>query len=577
MSFLQVNKIRPFASGAVLRGVKFTPENYATFIDLQDKLHQNLGRRRTLVAIGTHDLGTIQAPFTYEALPPKDIIFAPLNRPGEVMDGIKLFEVLSEDRHLNKYLPIIKDSPVYPVILDKNRTVCSLPPVINGDHSKITLATRDIFIDMTATDEARLENALNILVAMFCEYCAEPFTIEPIKVVYPDGTSSIQPKLAPRKTTARLSYINSCTGLSLDTTQVSNFLNRMGHEARPSRANPKEIVEVDVPSTRPDVLHECDLMEDVAVAYGFDNLPRRFPSTNTVAAPLPINKLSDLIRRECAYSGWTEVLPLILCSRDENFASLRKKDDGSAITLENPKTAEYQVVRTSLLPGMLKTIRENSKHALPMRTFEVSDVAFKDEVTDPQRCARNERQVTAVYTNKSANFEIVHGLLDRLMRSLDVPHIGASDKSKSKGYYLKASDNPTYFPGRAASIYYRAPPHAPATTDDLSSHGPPSAPILDSAVTSKAESGSTDLKQPQVSTSEKVSEAVSSTVESMGKALADILGGSSDTALARRMQAIGGKGDIEIGHIGVLHPEVLAAFDLDLPCSAMEFDLEVFL
>jgi phenylalanyl-tRNA synthetase beta chain len=522
-------------------------------------------------------LSTIQAPFTYEALPPKDIVFAPLNRPGEVMDGIKLFEVLSEDRHLNKYLPIIKDSPVYPVILDKNRTVCSLPPIINGEHSKITLATRDIFIDMTATDEARLENALNILVAMFCEYCAEPFTIEPIKVVYPDGTSSIQPKLAPRKTTARLSYINSCTGLSLDTTQVSKFLNRMGHEARPSSSNPKEIVEVEIPSTRPDVLHECDLMEDVAVAYGFDNLPRRFPSTNTVAAPLPINKLSDLIRRECAYSGWTEVLPLILCSRDENFSSLRKKDDGSAITLENPKTAEYQVVRTSLLPGMLKTIRENSKHSLPMRTFEVSDVAFKDEVTDPQRCARNERHVTAVYTNKSANFEIVHGLLDRLMRSLDVPHIGAGDKSTRKGYYLKASDNPTYFPGRAASIYYRAPPQAPATTDDLSSHGPPSAPILDSAVTSKAQSGSTDLEQPQTSTSEKVSEAVASTVESMGKALADILGGSSDTALARRMQAIGGKGDIEIGHIGVLHPEVLAAFDLDLPCSAMEFDLEVFL
>lgn len=297
-----------------MRGVKFTPENYATFIDLQDKLHQNLGRRRTLVAIGTHDLSTIQSPFTYEALPPKEIVFAPLNRPGQVMDGEKLMEVLSEDRHLNKYLPIIRDSPVYPVILDKNRVVCSLPPVINGDHSKITLATRDIFIDMTATDEARLENALNILVAMFCEYCSEPFTIEPIKVTYANGTSSIQPKLAPRRTTARLSYINSCTGLSLDTTQVSTFLNRMGHEARPSTSNPKEIVEVDIPSTRPDVLHECDLMEDVAVAYGFDNLPRRFPSTNTVAAPLPINKLSDLIRRECAYSGWTEVLPLILVS-----------------------------------------------------------------------------------------------------------------------------------------------------------------------------------------------------------------------------------------------------------------------
>lgn len=232
----------------------------------------------------------------------------------------------------------------------------------------------------------------------------------------------------------------------------------------------------------------------------------------------------------------------------------------------------------------MKTIRENRKHALPLRTFEVSDVAFKDEETDPQRCARNERHVTAIYANKSANFEVVHGLLDQLMRTLDVSHISKNDISKSKGYYLEASSNPTFFPGRAATIYYRVPPQAPATTNDLSSHGPHSAPILDSAVTSKSTTGSTDLAQPssshtekQSTTSEKISDAVSTTVDAMGKALTDILGGSSQNALTRRLKAGGGKGDVEIGHIGVLHPQVLESFELDLPCSAMEFDLEVFL
>lgn len=108
--------------------------------------------------------------------------------------------------------------------------------------------------------------------------------------------------------------------------------------------------------------------------------------------------------------------------------------------LENPKTAEYQVVRTSLLPGMLKTIRENRKHSLPMRTFEVSDVAFKDEESDPERCAVNERRVAAVYCDKSAAFEVIHGLLDRLMRSLDVPRIQKGDTGKGKGYYITESD-----------------------------------------------------------------------------------------------------------------------------------------
>ena len=53
--------IRPFVVAAVLRGVSFDKSSYASFIDLQDKLHQNLCRQRSLVAIGTHDLNTVQA------------------------------------------------------------------------------------------------------------------------------------------------------------------------------------------------------------------------------------------------------------------------------------------------------------------------------------------------------------------------------------------------------------------------------------------------------------------------------------------------------------------------------------
>lgn len=574
-----VNKIRPYICSAVLRGVKFTPDNYATFIDLQDKLHQNLGRRRTLMAMGTHDLDKIQGPFTFDARSPEDIKFAPLNRPGQELDGRQLMSVLEKDRNLRPYLSIIRDSPVYPVILDKNGVVCSVPPVINGEHSKITMDTKDIFIEMTGTDETRLESAINIFVSMFSQYSAEPFTVEPVKISYADGRSSIQPSLAPRKTTTRVSYVNSCTGLDLDAETIAKLLRRMGHAAAPSSSQPAEILDVEVPSTRPDILHECDLMEDTAVAYGFDNLPRRFPSTTTVGAPLPINKLTDLVRRECAYAGWTEVLPLILCSRDENYASLRVKDDNRAITLENPKTMEFQVVRTSLLPGILKTIRENRKHALPLRTFEVSDVAFRDEEADPQRCARNERHVSAIYFDKSANFEVVHGLLDHIMRALGIPHIQKDSKDKSKGYYLQSSQHPTFFPGRAATIHYRPEPRTSASQDGLATSGPSSASILERAATSKETQGSAAIDPPAQSTdlSSQAKDAISSTTDAMGKALADILGGGSESALLRKLQQGGGKGDIEIGHIGVLHPEVLAAFELNYPCSAMEFDLEVFL
>ena len=176
-------------------------------------------------------------------------------------------------------------------------------------------------------------------------------------------------------------------------------------------------------------------MEDVAISYGYNNLPRTFPDRSaTVAKPLPINKLSDLIREEAAMAGWCEVMPLILCSHDENFAWLNRVDDGTtAIRLANPKTAEYQVVRTSLLPGILKTIRENRKHALPLKVFEASDVAFKDP--SAERKARNERHFAAAWCGKSSGFEVVHGLLDRLMMVLGYA-VADSKVGKDLGYWI---------------------------------------------------------------------------------------------------------------------------------------------
>lgn len=253
------------------------------------------------------------------------------------------------------------------------------------------------------------------MVAMFSEYCSEPFTIEPINIESEhNGLTRRAPHLEPRKTEAEVSYINSCCGLTLSPDDMCARLHRMGYVASPS-ASSSDLIEVLVPPTRADVLHQADIMEDVAISYGFNNLPRTFPSkAATIACPLPMNRLADIVRMEAAMAGWSEVLPLILCSHDENFAWLNRKDDGkTAIRLLNPKTAEYQIVRTSLVPGLLKCIRENKGHSVPIKVFEVSDVAFKDE--SKERKSRNERHFAAAWYGKTSGFEMVHGLMDRVM------------------------------------------------------------------------------------------------------------------------------------------------------------------
>ncbi|KAI0722923.1 phenylalanyl-tRNA synthetase [Earliella scabrosa] len=505
----ETQKIRPFFACAVLRNVKFTQRSYDSFIDLQDKLHQNLCRRRQFVAIGTHDLDTIKPPFRYEARPPKEIKFVPLSKQ-QAYTAEELMTVYESEKHLARYLPIIRDSPVYPIIYDQNDQVLSMPPIINSEHSKITLNTQNIFIDITATDETKLGIVANIISTMFSEYCAEPFSIEPCKVVYPDGTVRITPDLKYRTASAHASYVNSCTGLTLDAPEVARLLERMTHNTSVSPNDPDEII-VQIPPTRPDILHECDLMEDAAIAYGFNKLPDAFPATSTVAQPLAISKLSDIVRAEWALAGWVEALPLILCSHEENFEWLNREDDGkTAVRIANPKTLEFQVVRTSLLQGLLKTIRENRSHPLPIRIFETSDVVFKDPSLERQ--ARNVRHAAAVWCNKTAGFEVVHGLLDRIMLMLEVPRIASNDAKATTGYYIKEREDPTFFPGRAATIYYRAPKEA---------------------------SGLSVLKR------------------------------TLKAALNR-------PDDLEIGVLGILHPTVLEKFEISYPCSALEFTLEPF-
>ncbi|PKS10331.1 hypothetical protein jhhlp_002082 [Lomentospora prolificans] len=462
-------KVRPLVAGAILRNITFDQERYNSFISLQDKLHQNLARQRTLVSIGTHDLDTVQGPFTYEALPPEEINFVPLNQTKQ-MNGKELMEFYDKDKNLGRYLHIIRDSPVYPVIYDANRTVLSLPPIINGDHSKITLDTKNVLIEVTATDATKLDIVIKTMVTMFSIYCKDRFTVHPIKIDSDhNGQTRVTPNLDHRTTEVEVDYLNGCTGLGESPEALCKLLDKMAYISKPSSKD-KNLIEVSIPPTRTDVLHACDVMEDLAICYGYNNLPRSSPNKSaTIGAPLMINKLSDIIRNEAAMAGWSEVMPLTLCSHDENFAWLNRKDDGNtAVRLANPKSAEYQVVRTSLLPGLLKTIRENTAHAVPLKVFEAADVVFKDE--SQERKTRNERHFAAAWYGKTSGFEMVHGLLDRVLSMLKTAFVtheeglsgkagasltASSGSGKSDGYWIEEIHEETFFPGRGAAVFLR--------------------------------------------------------------------------------------------------------------------------
>ncbi len=367
--------VRPFVVGAILRGTTFNAARYASFIDLQDKLHNNICRKRTLVAIGTHDMDAVRPPFTYDARAPSDIEFVPLSQK-KAFKADALMEFYRTDpsvKHIKPYVDIIAGSPVYPVITDSAGVVLSLPPIINGDHSRIKLETRNVFIECTATDLTKAQIVLNTVVTMFSEYCAEPFAVEAVQVIYetpvraalggPDADRTISsytsPDLAPR--TAVVSHKQTCSviGAKIEAQAAATLCTRMGLHGEvvgadaasrsaamesvrggmtPTEQADDTLLKVLVPPTRADVLQECDIIEDIAIAYGYNNVVRTIPRTLTTGTQLPVNRLTDHLRRELAMAGYDECLTLALCSREENFDFMQHKDDGkTAVVLSNPK------------------------------------------------------------------------------------------------------------------------------------------------------------------------------------------------------------------------------------------------
>lgn len=438
--------IRPFIVCAVLRGITFDEARYNSFIDLQDKLHQNLCRKRTLVAIGTHDLDTLEGPFTYEALAPSQIKFVPLKQEKEFRAD-ELMEFYKSDMKLKKFLHIIENSSVFPVIYDSKRTVLSLPPIINGAHSAITLKTKNVFIECTGTDLTKAKIVLNTMVTIFSMYCETKFEVEPVEVISPDEKSVIYPDLSIWNLEMDLSYISRSIGVPLKENEVISLLAKMQLSAQSQNSK----IRVSVPPTRSDILHKCDVMEDVSIAYGFNNIPKTKPKSLTQGKQHPLNHLSDLIRSEIAMAGFTEVLTWILCSYEENFSMVNRKDDKkTAVVIGNPRSSEFEVARTSLLPGILKTMGHNKDHPRPIKIFEVGDIVVLDDQKDVG--AANQRRLAALYCNSNSGFEIIHGLVDRIMEVVGGPFVTVGDDS---GYYIRPSHEPEFFPGRQASIIFK--------------------------------------------------------------------------------------------------------------------------
>ena len=390
-------------------------------MDLQEKLHQGIGRNRKKIAIGVHDFDKVKPPFTYKAVDPKSVKFIPLNSYEEM----NLVEILERHPKGIEYGHLLKGKRLYPILVDSEENILSFPPIINGTLTEVTPFTKNIFIDVTGIDRETASLALNIISTALAERGGEIYRTKVI-----DNGEKSYPDLEPREMKVKKSYAESIIGMRFKPEEIRESLLRMGYDVK---IDGDEIL-LKVPAWRGDILHEIDIVEDIAIGYGFDRIEPENPKYLTYGKPLEKARLIRKLRTIMIGLGFYEVETLTLSNEKDEFDKLGMKR-GKIVKIENPISEEYTCLRKSLLPSLLKICRANRHRSLPQRIFEIGYVVNEK--------AKNELHLSFLEIDEKTNFSRCKSLFEAISRDAGIE------------MKIKRSEHPAFIEGRCAGILYK--------------------------------------------------------------------------------------------------------------------------
>jgi phenylalanyl-tRNA synthetase beta chain len=397
-------------------------------METQEDLHWAVGRNRRKASIGIHNLDRVKPPFSYTT---RDATFRFIPLDKDVDMSIK--EILEKHEKGIEFCHLVENTTRYPIIVDRLDQVLSFPPIINGNLTRITEDTRNIFIDVTGPEVSAISNCLNILVTAFADMGG---TIESISVKYPEYIK-VTPNLEPRKMELKLNHASRLVGLQFSEKEAAHCLRRARLGVQKKGRNYFEIL---VPAYRVDVMHEVDLIEDLVIGYGYYRLKPTVPSTMTIGQPHATEKIAETVRHLITGFGFTEVVNFILTNEETHYRKMLI-ENGKPVKLANPVSLEYTMIRESLLPGLMKNLMDNRHESYPQKMFEIFDVVNIDETTETK--TRRELHLGGVLSHPTACYTEIKSVIEALLANLGVTK-----------WRICESNYPNFIPGRVAVIYY---------------------------------------------------------------------------------------------------------------------------
>ncbi|UCD96785.1 MAG: phenylalanine--tRNA ligase subunit beta [Candidatus Bathyarchaeota archaeon] len=422
-----VAEIRPFMLAAIVRGMKLNEEAVVELMEMQEDLHWGVGRDRRKASIGVHNLDAVKAPFTYTAVPPESVEFVPLNSH----ERMNLTEVLEKHEKGDAYRHLIDGYSKFPLLVDSDTKVLSMPPIINGELTRVDKETRNLFIDVTGTDQLAIEKSLNVLTTALADMGGSIETVE----VKRSGRTRLSPDLSPQNMTLRSTYATRILGLKLSEDAVAECLEkcRLGvTQLKPG------LLEVRIPPYRIDILHEVDLVEEVAIGYGYNQFTPTFPSSVTIGEEDRALKFAEAVRKIMVGLGFIEVVNFTLTNENYHFKAMCRKIE-PCVKLVNPVSNEFTIMRTHLLPTLMKNLADNRHESYPQKLFEVSDVVTLNKNRETG-CERR-LHIASVVAHSAANFTEIKSIVEALLHNLNL---------EARKFYVVES--PSFIEGRVAAI-----------------------------------------------------------------------------------------------------------------------------
>ena len=427
----QLTEIRPYIAFAKIENVDFTGDKLKYIMDFQENLHWVIGRDRKKVAIGIHNADVVESPYNYIATKKDENAFIALEKEEKMTPE----EILTEHEKGVAYAHLIEEFDKYPLILDKNNNVLSMPPIINGELTKIDENTKNIIVDVTGTDERAVNQTLNIICSSFAEVGGK---IKSMEVIYEDRTVTT-PNLTPQTSEVHVDLANELIGgTKLTAKDIKELLSKARFDSEIIDDN---TLKVYIPSYRVDILHEVDIVENIAIQYRIKKIDAKLPDVSTVAYPNKWFTSEHYMREVMIGLGFQEVMSLMLTSEESHYEKMLLKEE-EHVQVAKPITIDRTMIRTSLINSLMEFLEDNKHEDLPQKIFEIGDVIYLDD--NAENKTNTSKKLAGLICHSTANFTEIKSVVSSILENL--------------GYSMeiKDSDNPSFIEGRVANVYGRS-------------------------------------------------------------------------------------------------------------------------